>query len=121
MKITRKQLRKIIREELESNLDKPRIDLKKYNTSKRKALLDKIRSRERYPGTHDAEFFEDFKNLQPNPYGGKYHFMFEPSSAKPGSGFLSIFMVEPQTGDMEFQSAYEVESLSSELKKLTKE
>ena len=120
MRITRKQLRKIIREQLESNLDKPRIDLKKYSASKRKALLDKMHSLERYPGTHDAEFFEDFKNLQPNPYGGRYHFMFEPGSSKPGSGFLSIFMVEPQTGDMEFQNAYEVESLSAELRKLTK-
>lgn len=121
MKITRRQLRKVIREEIEANLDKPRIDLKKYSASKKKALLNKLRTADRYPGTYDAEFFEDFKRLQPNPYGGKYRFMFEPSNTKPGSGVLSIFMIEPQTGDMEFQNAYKVESLSSELKKLAKE
>ena len=56
----------------------------------------------------------------PNPYGGRFLYMFEPadvmSSARKGS--ISLFAIEPQTNELEFVTAYAVQDVEEELKKL---
>ena len=55
-----------------------------------------------------------------NPYGGRFFYWFEPddamSSARKGS--ISLFAIEPQTNELEFVTAYAVEDVEEELKKL---
>ena len=58
-----------------------------------------------------------------NPYGGRFHYTFEPadtleSGARKGS--ISLFAIEPQTNEFEFVTAYDVEDIEEELKKLAK-
>ena len=57
-----------------------------------------------------------------NPYGGRFFYAFEPegtleSGAREGS--ISLFTVPPQTGELEFVTAYAVEDVDEELKKLS--
>ena len=56
-----------------------------------------------------------------NPYGGRFFYTFEPadtleSGARNGS--ISLFAIEPQTNEFEFVTAYAVEDVDEELKKL---
>ena len=58
-----------------------------------------------------------------NPYGGRFFYAFKPddamSSARKGS--IKLFAIEPQTNELEFVTAYAVEDVEEELKKLAEE
>ena len=58
-----------------------------------------------------------------NPYGGRFFYTFEPddamSSARKGS--IRLFAIEPQTNELEFVTAYAVEDVEEELKKIAEE
>ena len=81
-----------------------------------------------YPGTFvDTPATSGYKAAQlmtgyppRNPYGGRFFYTFEPadamSSARKGS--ISLFAIEPLTNELEFVTAYAVEDVEEELKKL---
>jgi hypothetical protein len=71
--------------------------------------------------------------IVPNPYGGRFFYMFEPedfvqrtgkADQRTGEvgpikkGSISLFSYEPASGDMEFANAYAVEDLDKELKRV---
>jgi|TARA_B100000035_G_scaffold313919_1_gene328758 hypothetical protein len=101
-------------------------DLKKHSphqlTSIGQALVPE------YPGTFvDTVATSGYKagaltnDVASNPYGGRFFYTFEPedtleSGARKGS--ISLFTVPPQTGELEFVTAYAVEDVDEELKKL---
>ena len=144
MKLNEETLRQIIKEELEDVLDESAL-LKKYLKPMKSKFMKKLKDMGKsprktynsldpqmrsslgqatvhpgYPQVGDYTV-DDVHSTdpRPNPYGGRFHFTFEPEDlSKPGSGIIQIYAIEPQTGDMEFQNAYPVERLSDELKKL---
>jgi len=144
MKLNKETLKQIIREELEAVLDESAL-LKRHMKDRKREFFKKLKDMGKsprktynaldphmrsvlgqslvdgYPGFHaDATASQARgEELRPNPYGGRFHFTFEPEDlSKPGSGIIQIYAIEPQTGDMEFQNAYPVERLSDELRKL---
>jgi len=64
--------------------------------------------------------------IVPNPYGGRFFYMFQPEDfaqrtndgGSADKGSISLFVYEPATGDIEFTSAYGVEDLDSELRRV---
>ena len=147
MKLNKETLMQIIKEELEAVLDESAL-LKRHMKDRKRELLKKFKEMGKparktynnlkkhsphqlasigqalvdgYPGLHGDLTAAQARGeeIQPNPYGGRFHFMFKPEEySKPGSGIIQIYAVEPQTGDMEFYNAYYVERLSDELKSL---
>lgn len=147
MKLNKETLKQIIREELEAVLDESAL-LKRHMKDRKRELFKKFKEMGKparktynnlkkhsphqlasigqalvdgYPGHHGDVTSAQMRGeeLRPNPYGGRFHFTFEPEDlSKPGSGIIQIYAIEPQTGDMEFQNAYPVERLSDELRKL---
>ena len=144
MKLNKETLKQIIREELEAVLDESAL-LKRHMKDRKREFFKKLKDMGKsprktynaldphmrsvlgqslvdgYPGQHGDVTAAQARGeeLQPNPYGGRFHFTFEPEDlSKPGSGIIQIYAIEPQTGDMEFQNAYPVERLSDELRKL---
>ena len=83
-----------------------------------------------YPGTFvDTPAISGYKaarlvNGWPprNPYGGRFFYTFEPagyfSNHRARKGSISLFAIEPQTNELEFVTAYDVEDVEEELKKL---
>ncbi len=74
------------------------------------------------PATRGYQASQYTNDIVPNPYGGRFFYTFEPddamSSARKGS--IILYAVEPQTNEMEFVAAYDVEDVEEELKKLAK-
>lgn len=144
MKLNKETLKQIIREELEAVIDESAL-LKRHMKDKKKEFFKKLKDMGKsprktynaldphmrsvmgqslvdgYPGLYGnlTAAQARFEEVQPNPYGGRFHFSFEPEDlSKPGSGIIQVYGFEPASGDMEFQNAYPVERLSDELKKL---
>ena len=148
MKLNKETLKQIIKEELEAVLDESAL-LKRHMKDRKRELLKKFKEMGKparktynnlkkhsphqltsigqalvpgYPGLHGDLTAAQARGeeLRPNPYGGRFHFMFEPDDnlSRPGAGIIQVYAVEPTTGVMEFQNAYEGERLSDELKNL---
>jgi len=81
-----------------------------------------------YVGTPATKGYAGMKSnkIVQNPYGGRFYYMFEPEdfAQRTGEagpikkGIISLFAYEPASGDMEFNSAYAVEDLDSELRRV---
>jgi hypothetical protein len=146
MKLNKETLKRIIEEELEAVLDESAL-LKRHMKDRKRELFKKFKEMGKpprktynnlkkhsphqlasigqalvdgYPGLHGDLTADQVHGLalRPNPYGGRFHFIFEPDDdlSKPGSGNISIF--SEWQGEMEFVNAYPVERLSDELKTL---
>ena len=147
MKLNEETLRQIIKEELEDVLDESAL-LKKYLKPMKSKFLKKLKDMGKsprktynsldpqmrsslgqsavhpgYPQVGDYTV-DDVHSTdpRPNPFGGRFHFTFEPGDVgKPGSGIIQIYALDSSGRDLEFQNAYEVERLSDELKKLAQQ
>lgn len=86
---------------------------------------------EHYAGTPSTKGYKAMLDMdpEPNPYGGRFYFMFEPedfaqrtnNDDDANKGSLSLFVHEPMSSEMEFVNAYTVDDLDEELRRLAKE
>ena len=75
------------------------------------------------PATRGYQASHYTNDIVPNPYGGRFFYTYVPTdvlSSGARKGSITLYAVEPQTNEMEFVTAYGVEDVEEELKKLAK-
>ena len=75
------------------------------------------------PASRGYQASEYTNDIVPNPYGGRFFYTYVPTdvlSSGARKGSIELFAVEPQTNEMEFVAAYDVEDVEEELKRIAK-